>query len=173
VEQLGIAKALERAAEADLLLLVLDANLPSPPLPEELLGLLRPAITLVVLNKADLLAPGAAPVAQGPAGLKVVPVSALTGSGVEELRAEIARRADAFRQETGEELVAINARHADALDRAKTGLADALAKLAVGGPAELLASDLRESLAALGEIAGRIDNERMLDRLFASFCIGK
>jgi tRNA modification GTPase len=70
-------------------------------------------------------------------------------------------------------MVAINARHADALDRAKAALADALAKLAAGGPTELLASDLRESLAALGEIAGRIDNEQMLDRLFASFCIGK
>jgi len=173
IEQLGIAKALERAAEADLLLLVLDASLPASPLPDELRALLRPATSLVVLNKTDLIAAGSVPVAQGPVGLDVVAVSALTGTGVEALRVEIARRADAFRQETGEELVAINARHADALDRAKTGLADALAKLAAGGPAELLASDLREALAALGEIAGRIDNERMLDRLFASFCIGK
>jgi len=37
----------------------------------------------------------------------------------------------------------------------------------------LIASDLRAALNALGEITGRIDNERMLDRLFATFCIGK
>ena len=42
-----------------------------------------------------------------------------------------------------------------------------------GAPAELLASDLRGALGALGEISGRVDNERMLDQLFASFCIGK
>jgi tRNA modification GTPase len=38
---------------------------------------------------------------------------------------------------------------------------------------ELMASELREALAACGEISGKIDNERMLDHLFASFCIGK
>jgi tRNA modification GTPase len=42
-----------------------------------------------------------------------------------------------------------------------------------GEASELLASDLRSALAALGEISGRIDNERMLDALFANFCIGK
>jgi tRNA modification GTPase len=173
IEQLGIAKALERAAAADLLLLVFDATRPAPPLPEALGGLLRPATTLVVCNKCDLLAPGADPIARAPAGLGAVKVSALTGDGIEELRAEIARRAEVFLQDNGEDLVVINARHAHALDRARSGLGDALAKLAAGAPTELLASDLRETLAALGEIAGRVDNEQMLDRLFASFCIGK
>jgi tRNA modification GTPase len=40
-------------------------------------------------------------------------------------------------------------------------------------PVELLASDLRDVLAAYGEITGKVDNERMLDQLFATFCIGK
>jgi tRNA modification GTPase len=52
-------------------------------------------------------------------------------------------------------------------------LAEAQAKLANNEASELLASDLRGALAAYGEIAGKIDNERMLDQLFASFCIGK
>ena len=41
------------------------------------------------------------------------------------------------------------------------------------GLAALAAARCREALDALGEIVGRIDNERMLDKLFASFCIGK
>jgi tRNA modification GTPase len=41
------------------------------------------------------------------------------------------------------------------------------------GPVELLASDLRGALEAFGEIAGKIDHERVLDQLFATFCIGK
>jgi tRNA modification GTPase len=40
-------------------------------------------------------------------------------------------------------------------------------------PVELVASDIRGALDALGEVAGRVDNERMLDALFATFCIGK
>ena len=52
-------------------------------------------------------------------------------------------------------------------------LAAALAKLTDGTAVELLASDLRGVLAAYGEISGKVDNERMLDALFATFCIGK
>ncbi len=40
-------------------------------------------------------------------------------------------------------------------------------------PAELVAEDLRLAIRALGEVAGRIGVEEMLDRLFSSFCIGK
>jgi tRNA modification GTPase len=48
-----------------------------------------------------------------------------------------------------------------------------LEKAGPGDRPELLASDLRGALDALGEISGKVDNERMLDQLFASFCIGK
>ena len=71
------------------------------------------------------------------------------------------------------ERVAINARHAGALQEAAESLLAARAKLGGAEASELIASDLRAALNALGEITGRIDNERMLDRLFATFCIGK
>ena len=40
-------------------------------------------------------------------------------------------------------------------------------------PSELVASDVREALNALGEITGKTDNEQILDRVFSKFCIGK
>jgi tRNA modification GTPase len=81
--------------------------------------------------------------------------------------------ADGFRPDRDAEGLVVNARHADALTRAAGGLERALAHLTDAGPTELLASDLRSTLEALGEIAGKFDNEAMLDRLFATFCIGK
>ena len=72
-----------------------------------------------------------------------------------------------------EDAVAINARHAHALATADDCLGQSLAKLAANAPAELLASDLRGALDAFGEISGKIDSERVLDRLFSAFCIGK
>jgi tRNA modification GTPase len=36
-----------------------------------------------------------------------------------------------------------------------------------------MASDLRGALDAFGQISGKVDNEKILDQLFASFCIGK
>jgi tRNA modification GTPase len=171
LERRGMAQALARAAEADLVLLVLDATRPAPALPPKVAARLTPATALVVVNKTDLPGPAAGPTL--PPGLPVVRISALTGAGVDELVAAIVRHAESFRQEQGDELVAINARHATALREAKEHLRAAMEKLSEKSPAELLASDLRGALHAFGEIAGRIDNERVLDRIFANFCIGK
>ncbi|HWB53933.1 MAG TPA: GTPase, partial [Tepidisphaeraceae bacterium] len=171
LEQLGMAKTLERAAEADIFLLVIDATHPVPALPAELMARLRPENTLVVLNKMDLTA-GVSP-ADTPAGLPTQAISALTGLGLDKLIEVISRRASLFQQNLGEETIAINARHAHALARARRSLAQAREKIERGQPKELLASDIRDSLDALGEISGKIDNERMLDQLFAKFCIGK
>ena len=52
-------------------------------------------------------------------------------------------------------------------------LTEAAAHLKAPIQTELAAAQGRVALDALGEIVGRIDNERMLDKLFASFCIGK
>lgn len=170
LEKLGMDKTLERAAEADLFLWVLDATRPAPALPADITARLTPANTLVLLNKTDLPATSFLPL---PATLPALRISALTGDGIKALTEHITRRADAFRQDQGDEIIAINARHADALRRATECLETARAKVASNGPTELLASDLRGALDAFGEIAGKIDNERMLDHLFKTFCIGK
>lgn len=171
LERLGMEKTLERAAEADLFLVVLDASQSTAPaLPVDLLTRLSVGNALVVLNKSDL--PSALTPLPALASLPTIHVSALTGAGIEELRTAIAAKADAFAGSAADG-VAINARHTHALAQARDGLREALAKLQSNGPVELVASDLRSVLAAFGEITGRIDNERMLDQLFATFCIGK
>ena len=45
--------------------------------------------------------------------------------------------------------------------------------LAVALFSELIAADLRDAVEHIGEVVGRVDNERMLDSLFKQFCIGK
>jgi len=172
LEKLGMEKTLERAAEADLFLWVLDATRPCPTLPAQVVNRLTPANTVVLFNKADLL-PGEPAAALPLPGLPTIRISALTGDGLADLTDVVVRHADAFRQDQGEEIIAINARHADALRRARECLETARQKVATQGEVELLASDLRGALDAFGEIAGKIDNERMLDHLFKTFCIGK
>ena len=176
LERLGMAKTLERAAEADLFLWVLDGTRPVAPLPPAVVARLTPANAVVLVNKVDLLVPGGRPLPSPTlpvSGLTILPVSARTGDGLAALADQIVRLADAFRQDQGDEVIAINARHADALRRAAGCLESARKKLVGQGAVELLASDLRGGLDALGEIAGKIDNERMLDHLFKTFCIGK
>ena len=170
LEKLGMDKTLERAAEADLFLWVQDASRPTPDLPAEVASRLTPANTIALFNKTDLLLPAAS---QPTSPLPAVRISALTGEGILELTNRVVQLADAFRQDQGDEIIAINARHADALRRATDCLETARQKVATHGAVELLASDLRGALDAFGEIAGKIDNERMLDHLFKTFCIGK
>jgi tRNA modification GTPase len=172
IEKLGVAKSLEKLADADLILWVIDASDVLPIVSEDIANLTTPARTLAVFNKSDLVNIEGLKI-KATAGLTTVFVSALTGSGIDQLTVEITRLADSFQPTGQEESIAINARHADALTRARESLRTALANLTANGPAELLASDLRGTLGALGEILGKVDNERMLDQLFATFCIGK
>ena len=154
-------------------MLVLDSTRPAPALPHGILARITPSTTLGVLNKADLVPAGATPAARLPSGIAAVSVSALTGAGLSSLLSELSRLAGGLQTTVGEEQIAINVRHAHFLAEARSCLGEALAKIEQSGPSELVASDLRGALAALGEISGKVDNERMLDQLFASFCIGK
>ena len=171
LERLGIEKTLERVEEADLFLVVVDSSLPNPPvLPDVLIKRIQALTTIVVMNKSDL-APNAPPPLSFP-GVPTVAVSAVTGSGMEELQSLIVAAAEKFRPDSGD-LIAISARHAQALRQARECLVGAEAKLRANEPMELVASELRGVVTSFGEITGRIDNERMLDALFATFCIGK
>ncbi len=170
IERLGQLKTREQAETAGLFLWVIDSTRPTPPLPGALSARMTRANTIAVCNKIDLPPAAASPL---PVAFPVVRISALHGAGLEALQAAVTKLADAFQVDLGDELVAVNARHADALRQVGDCLGEARRQLADGEPTDLLASSLRGALDALGTIAGKVDNERVLDRLFASFCIGK
>ena len=171
LEQRGIERTLERAAEADLFLLVLDATRPCPTLPPDLAGRLQAGNTIVVWNKTDLASPGE--LSELWRGFGQVAVSALQGNGIEALEREISLLVDKESLKLDGDLIAINARHANDLAEAGACLAEAESKLRDRIADELMASDLRGALDALGRIGGRVDHEQILDKLFSTFCIGK
>ena len=171
IERRGIEKSIERMAEADLILLVLDIAKPAPVLPATVSQFLRPSNTIVVRNKCDLTTAGALPADLS--AFETIATSTLTGAGMDALTKLMVKRAESFHVELGGDLIAINARHADALARAQSGLSTAKEQLIHSEPIELIASELRGALTAYGEIAGKIDNEQVLDHIFATFCIGK
>lgn len=170
LERRGIEKTLEQAEEADLFLWVVEAGaIQLPVLPPHVRDRMTPVNTVTVFNKSDLVSGFVPPVE----AMNPVVLSALRGDGVEALIAKLEARAESFRTEQGEDWVAINARHADALRRAEVALVSGGEGVRREISSELVANDLRECLAAFGEISGRVDSERVLDVLFASFCIGK
>ncbi|MBI4566783.1 MAG: 50S ribosome-binding GTPase [Planctomycetes bacterium] len=123
--------------------------------------------TLRVLHKIDL-APG---VAAPPAAAAFdVATSTVTGEGLDTLRAALAARALAAFSGSG---APMNARLAHALGRARAALDDLGADGERCRHGEIAALALREAAAALGEVAGDLSSEEVLNRVFARFCIGK
>jgi tRNA modification GTPase len=126
---------------------------------------------LVLENKADLTTnPDLARFLPQQPHLRI---SAATGTGLPELRDQIRTTMETGLLIPDEEAVLVSARHAEALSKAHHAVLRARNLLAANEPTELAASELHAAIHALGIITGTIDNERMLDQLFAGFCIGK
>ncbi len=120
---------------------------------------------LHVYNKADLHGAATAPAG----GL---PLSALTGQGLDALRQALLQQAGW--QAAPEGLFIARTRHVQALRRTQEHLRLAQAHAAVRDAAlDLLAEELRLAHRALGEITGAFSNEDLLGVIFSSFCIGK
>ena len=69
--------------------------------------------------------------------------------------------------------IMVNRRHVDILQRAFDFLCSAKNAIIKNISAEFIASDIRQALDILGDITGKYDNEAVLDRVFANFCVGK
>jgi tRNA modification GTPase len=154
VEALGIERAQQRAAQADLRVHLVPAGEPSPP----------PSPTdLVVRAKADLAGDG------GLDGTDLA-LSGRSGQGVDALVAEIARR---LAQRTAGLGVGLRERHASAMIATADLLDEARALIADGTPEEIVAETLRAALRQLDALVGRVGVEDILGEIFSSFCIGK
>lgn len=156
-EAVGVERARRRAADADLRLGVLDATAPRP---ETVAG-----AEILALNKVDVAGIGAA---VGGA----VPISCATGEGVAELLKHLAEAAGRL-VAAGDEPVITRARHREALVEAEAALQRFLRGTDDGLELALLAEELRLAAGALGRITGRVGAEEVLDRIFATFCLGK
>jgi tRNA modification GTPase len=171
IEKIGINHTIEQAETADFFLLMLDATAPSPTLPEPLLQRIQPSNTLVIENKADLN--GAHAHEDFLPQVQHVTTSILERKGLSELRQHWLSSIDASLTQPQNDGVIVNARHAASLGEAVDALELAASKLKCGDLSELIASDLRDAVESIGQVVGRVDNDRMLDSLFKQFCIGK
>jgi tRNA modification GTPase len=152
-------------------LVVVDASTPISREARDLLARTRERERVVLFNKSDL---GRAGYDQREAPERGA-VFGSTGHGttLNEVRAALSslvvtgETIDLSRPHLG------TARQADALLEADRALAYAQETLAIGDPADLISGDVLRAVRALGELTGREADERLLDAIFARFCIGK
>jgi tRNA modification GTPase len=135
----------------------------------ELIRLPADVPVTLVLNKCDLAT--GIPVADTVAGPPRVAVSALTGDGLDTLRAHLKTCMGYQTVEAG--TVSARQRHLDALSRARRQVTEAQRQLRESRAGELVAEELRGAGQALSEITGEFTSEDLLGRIFGSFCLGK
>jgi len=178
-ESIGVQKSMEALADADLVLLVLDASQPASEEDAALLGQVEQRPGFVVENKADIaLMHGSCSDSdrRGSSGANkhaTIRTSALTGEGIPKLREAILRHVGGDAAANTESGFLTNARHQTlvqdsiaALDAAQTAVANRI-------PHEMLLLDLYSALRPLDEITGVTTPDDILKLIFSRFCIGK
>ena len=172
IEQEGIRRSLEKLAQADLVLFILDGSSPMDSQDRDLLSAITGKRYLAIINKTDL--PQRLIEADLPPEARVVRISSKTADGIDLLRQAVFSVFVSRETVTSRDHVAITTvRHRDILLRSLNALDGFTLHLGEGASGELLAIDMRDCLAALGEITGETTPDAILDLIFSSFCIGK
>jgi tRNA modification GTPase len=169
VERIGVSRARAEAEKADAVLYVLDGDAGETDEDREAMAGLRQRERRVVpvVNKSDRLSPDA-PVPEGSTR-----VCGLSPEAGEKLQALLAQRLLGDASFSAEEVVLGNARQRDCVERARRASTDALESLGRRDSPEYAASHVAAALSALSEVFGETTAQDVLDRIFATFCIGK
>ncbi len=159
IESAGIEFGQARAAQAEVVLQVSDQAFGG--------ALVVDSRTILVRSKADVAD------ASSFDNLAAVRTSATTGEGLAELRQAILKVANAGAVDGDDGVMLITERQRSRAQDAALRFGDAALGLAEARPLEMLALDVRQAVHALAEMRGREVTERVLDEVFARFCIGK
>jgi len=179
VETIGITRSRTAIADADISLLVFDASRRLQREDIELLDSVPEASRIIALNKTDL--PNVLDehlheetgVHLAEWQNHVVSISALTGSGFDELTAKIFERLSGDAATERDDIMLTDARQHAAVLKAIYQLSHARELMIAGELEEIVLLKLRAGLEALGEISGETLTEDILGQIFSTFCIGK
>jgi tRNA modification GTPase len=164
-----VGRSHQAIADADLVLLLVDGS--DPRTWKEIEASSNGTRRLIVRNKSDLPSFVRGDVETALSEI-VVDVSALTGEGLEELRAAIITSfGDSETADSG--LLITDARQHDLLRRAAFEVESSVGLLQDGHSEELIVIGLKNALRLIGDITGETTTEDILTEIFATFCIGK
>ena len=183
MEAIAVSRSKESTRRADLGLCVLDGVSTPGPEEGEAMRALAPDRVLILLNKCDLGPCHPLLERRLPCGAETVSVSARDGTGIPRILQRIRERVQRGQVDRGPGELMVNARQAGLLARAVRAMERPLAGGDEAQGMDLVASDIREALAALSALTGErgLDGadaaadvtEDVLDRIFSGFCIGK
>lgn len=170
VERLGIERTWKALQTAELILLVVQANIPLTKDELHILNAYSEKV-IVIANKVDLVE-NEKHFSEYKAA-QWITFSVFEHRGFEELEVEIRSRVYQGEAVLASDLLLSNVRQISALERCDTALKQALESIKLGMPWDMLSIDIREALRNVSEITGHNVQESLLEDIFSRFCIGK
>lgn len=187
VEKIGVERAKKYAAEADLILYVVDASEDLDEDDQEIISLLNGKKAIILLNKSDLENKITEDVLKEKLSelknhdniedIKILRTSTIDpsseNSGMEELEETIRNMFFEGELKHNNELVVTNLRHKEALQDALHSLQLVERSIENGMPEDFYSIDLTSAYASLGKIIGEEVDEDVVNEIFSKFCMGK
>ncbi len=173
IEKIGIEKSRKMAKEADLVILIIDSSKELTKEDYEILNIVNPKKTIVILNKMDL----ETKVNEKTEGISdfknVIKISALKQKGIDSLYEKISELFNLNEINLENETIITNERHKNLIKKAITNLNKAKESLNKNMPIDIIAISLKDMLSNLGEITGEEASEEIINEIFSRFCLGK
>jgi len=167
VESIGVEKSKKLIDEAELILLVLNANESLTVEDQELLTLTENKNRIVLLNKSDLEQELDTSMIQ-----EYVSTSMIEASGIAQLENDIKSLFEINDIKPNETFIS-NTRHIAKLNESLMAINTAIDQMHIGMPIDMVEIDLKNAWAFLGEILGEDISDSLIDKLFTQFCLGK
>ncbi|MEC7158736.1 MAG: GTPase, partial [Bacteroidota bacterium] len=172
IEQVGVAKAKEELAKAQLMLYVFDAGPESPhSVRKHVESLDHDSAVILIGNKMDEC--GDKQIWQDAfPEITLVSLTQDTEEGISLIQDKITTVLEGL-GDIHSDVILTNSRHVYSLQEALASMEKVEQALQVGLTGDLLSSDIQQSLNALGNITGEVTNDEVLGYIFSKFCIGK
>ena len=176
VEEIGVQRARQKLSDAALILLVADGSAPLTAECRALIDALPDGTAVIAaVNKSDK---GSALTKDDLALLQsraaaVVPISARSGDGLDQLKNEIRAAVGADGVDFSTEAILWDARQEATLSRAAELLTEAIGALTAGDPPDAVCTLCESAVADIAGVDGRAVDEAIVAGIFARFCVGK
>ncbi len=180
IEAIGVKKAREKVANANILVYLADAGTADFSEDIEMIqSLLREDLKLIICaTKIDEVIPTQYEKAEDTFRQTIthefdfIKISAVENQNIQDLKNELSSYVEQLKASENN-VVITNQRHFEALQKSLDAVEKVKEAITFRISTELLAYELRNALEHLGEISGEVTNDEVLGNIFSKFCIGK
>ena len=173
VEKIGVERSKKIAADADLIIYVVDASVPMDVNDKEIIRLISDKKSIVLLNKTDLECIVTSEDIKKIIDTEPIEISAKDNIGIDKLENRIKEMFYDGMISFNDEIYITNLRHKEALTEAVESLKMVNESIDNGMPEDFYSIDLMNSYEVLGNIIGESVSDDLVNEIFSKFCMGK